>query len=57
MKVKELKELLSNKLDEDEIKFYIWDYEYREEEPYEIGLGKFVELDSSNYFNIGVNKN
>jgi len=56
MKAKDLKELLKDINDETIIKFYIWDYEYDDINPSEIGIGKFIDLDEGNYFNIGVNK-
>lgn len=53
-----LKELEGVK-DDDELEFYVWDYEYDDEEPYEVGTGKFTSIElgmDTTYLNIGVHK-
>jgi len=60
MKAKEWKDLFKDINDETEVIPYIYDYEYDDAEPHEIGIGKFVKLEqgyrNSMYINIGVNK-
>lgn len=59
MKGRELKEFINKLHDEAEYKFYIWDYEYDEENPSEIGIGKIINITEGllfNYINIGVNR-
>jgi hypothetical protein len=56
MKAKEFKELINNISDNEEIKFYILDYEYDKENPQELGRGKFIHIDNDNYINISINK-
>ncbi|MBU3186563.1 hypothetical protein [Clostridium estertheticum] len=53
MTVKELREILNNCKDEDKIKFYVWDYEYDEEDPEEVGIAKFKSANGL-YLNLGL---
>ena len=55
MKVKDFKKIVEGMGDEVEVYFYINDYEYDEDEPQELGVGKFVSL-SGRCINIGINK-
>ena len=56
---KELIEKLESLNKDDVIKFYIWDYEYNDDDPYDYGVGKLISVEKTeygNYINIGINK-
>ena len=55
MKVKDIKDLLSGLDNEGSISFYVFDYEYDKEEPYDVGSGTFVEFDNKTFV-IGINR-
>lgn len=59
MTKKELIEKLEFFDDDDVIEFYILDYEYDDENPYDCGKGELVSVEKNeygNYINIGINK-
>lgn len=55
----ELMNTIKDLKDDAEITFYVWDYEYDNDNPYEIGTAKPTGLEITsygNYFNLGVHK-
>ena len=55
----ELIELLKDLDDNAKIKFYVMDYEYDNEDPYDCGSGEFLSIQKSpavTYINIGIHK-
>jgi excinuclease UvrABC helicase subunit UvrB len=47
---------IKNLKDTDEVEFYVFDYEYEHENPYEVGGAKFVSRDGGTLY-LGVHKN
>ena len=59
MKKSDLLKELETIGDDEKIEFYIWDYEYDDENPYDVGSGEFTGIDKGldcRYINIGIHK-
>ena len=56
MKVNELKKLLENMNENDEVVFHVYDFEYDKDQPYELGKGYVLgKSNFSDTFELGIN--